>query len=113
MKCPRCDTDITGKRKCSKCGLDVAGSKDEIEVEYKDFKTSELLEIRHKKQAAHEREDIKTIREHKGEKELKSEAPGKAFYKAERRQFPFPAALAMILTLIAGAFFIFYYFIMR
>ena len=113
MKCPRCDTDITGKRKCSKCGLDVAGSQEEIEVEYKDFKTSELLEIRHKKQAAYEHEEIKTVREHKGEKALKKESPGEAFYKDEKKPFPFLAALALILMLIAGVFLIFRYFIMR
>lgn len=58
MRCPRCDSDITGKSKCSKCGLDIAGLQGKIEVEYKDFKTSELLEIRHKKQAANEQEEI-------------------------------------------------------
>ena len=112
MKCPRCDTDITDKRECSKCGLDVAGSQDEIEVEYKDFKTAELLEIRHKKQTVHEHEKIITVREHKGEKAVRDEATEKAFYKEEKKPFPFLAALA--LTLIAGAFFIiFRYFIMR
>ena len=113
MKCPRCDTDITGKKKCSKCGLDVAGPQEEIEVEYKDFKTSELLEIRHKKQAAHEHEEIKTVREHKGEKALKRELPGEAFCKDEKKPFPFLAAMALILLLIAGVFLIFRYFIMR
>ena len=112
MKCPRCDTDITGKRKCSKCGFDVAGPQDEIEVEYKDFKTSELLEIRHKKQTVDEHEKTITVSEHKGEKTVKGEANEKAFYKNEKKPFPFLAALA--LALIAGALFIiFRYFIMR
>jgi len=113
MKCPRCDTDITGKRKCNKCGLDVAGSKEEIEVEYKDFKTSELLEIRHKKQAAPEHEDIKTLREHNGEQALKRESDGEAFYKDEKKPFPFLVAMALVLMLIAGVFLIFRYFIVR
>ena len=113
MKCPRCKTDVTGKKKCSKCGLDVAGSQEEIEVEYKDFKTSELLEIRHKKQAALEHEEIKALREHNEEKALKREAPGQAFYKDEKKPFPFLAAMALILMLIAGVFLIFRYFIMQ
>lgn len=113
MKCPRCDTDITGKSKCSKCGVEIAGSRDEVEVEYKDFKTSELLEIRHKKQAAHDHEEIKTVREHKGEKAGKSEAPWTIFYREEKKALLFPVVLALVLTLIAGAFIIFRYFIMR
>ena len=110
MKCPRCDADITGKRKCGKCGLDFAESQKEIEVEYKDFKTSELLEIRHKKQAAHEHEEL---RERNEEKALKRESPREAFYKDEKKPFPFLAAMALILMLIAGVFLIFRYFIAR
>ncbi len=113
MKCPKCATDITGKRKCSKCGLDFAGSKEEIEVQYKDFKTSELLEIRHKKQAAHEHEEIKTLREHKGEKALKREASGEALCKDDKKPFPFLAAMVLIVMLIAGVFLILRYFIRR
>lgn len=113
MKCPRCDAEIAGKRKCSKCGLDVAGSQEEIEVEYKDFKTSELLEIRHKKHAAHEHDEIETYRKQNGTGALKSEAPGESFCKDEKKPFPFLAAMALILMLIAGAFFIFRHFIMR
>ena len=103
MKCPKCGTDVTGKRNCSKCGLDIAGFQEEIEVEYKDFKTSELLEIRRKKQAASGHEEIKTLRE---------QHEGKA--KDEKKPFFFLVAMALILMLIvAGAFFIFRYFIMR
>jgi len=113
MKCPRCDADITGNRKCGKCGLDFAESQKEIEVEYKDFKTSELLEIRHKKQAAHEHEEIKTLREHKGEKALKRESSGEALCKDDKKPFPFLTAMVLIVMLIAGVFLILRYFIRR
>lgn len=112
MKCPKCDADITGKSKCSKCGLEVAGSQEEIEVEYKDFKTSELLEIRHKKQAANLNGEIKTVGEHKGGKE-EEESHGEAFYKGDKKPFPFLTVLALILMLIAGVFLIFRFVIMR
>lgn len=102
MKCPKCDNDVTGETKCSKCGLDVAGSQEEIEVEYKDFKISELLEIRHKKQAVHENKEIKNISEQKG---------GESFRKADKK--PVWAVLALILMLIAGLFLMFRYFILR
>ena len=113
MKCPRCDADITGKRKCDKCGLDFAESQQEIEVEYKDFKTSELLEIRHKKQAAHDYEEIKAVREHKEEKALRRESPGEALCKKDKKPFSLLAVIALILVLVTGAFLIFRYFIIR
>lgn len=114
MKCPRCDADITGKRKCSKCGLNFADSQEEIEVEYKDFKTSELLEIRHKKQVALEQEEIKTLRGHQEEETLKRESPGEALCKRDKKPFSFLAAMALIiLMLIAGVFLFFRYVIMR
>ena len=113
MKCPRCDTDITGKRKCGKCGLDFAESRKGIEVEYKDFKTSELLEIRHKKQAAHDYEEIKAVREHKEEKALRRESPGEALCKKDKKPFSILAVIALILVLVTGVFLIFRYFIMR
>ena len=111
MKCPRCDTDIDDKKKCTNCGLDVAGPQEEIEVEYKDFKTSELLEIRHKKQAVDEPAEIKTVRGHKGERALERESGGGAFRKNARK--PVLAVLAVLLLLIAGVFFMFRYFILR
>jgi hypothetical protein len=112
MKCPRCDADITGKRECGKCGLDFADSQEEIEVEYKDFKTSELLEIRHKKQAAHDNEEIKAVREHMEAKAFKRESPGEALCKKDRKPFSILPAIVVILAII-GVFLIFRYFIMR
>lgn len=44
MNCPGCGFDLKGKGICSRCGAKI---EDSIEVEYKDFKISELLEIRH------------------------------------------------------------------
>ena len=108
MKCPRCHTEVAGESKCSKCGLDVLGSREEIEVEYKDFKTSELLEIRHKKQVAREHEEIKSVGERKGEKALERD-----FCEDKKKPFSFLAAMALILMLIAGVFLIFRYFIVR
>lgn len=112
MRCTRCDADITGKRKCDKCGLDFTEYGKEIEVEYKDFKTSELLEIRHKKQAAHGYEEIKAVRGHKEEKALKRESPEEALCKKDKKPSSILAAIVVILV-ITGVFLIFRYFIMR
>jgi DNA-directed RNA polymerase subunit RPC12/RpoP len=47
MKCPHCGSDLKDTDLCSKCGRKV-GPAPEIEVEYRDFKVSEYLEIRQK-----------------------------------------------------------------
>jgi DNA-directed RNA polymerase subunit RPC12/RpoP len=45
MKCSRCGADLKDKDICGKCGKKF-DSGPEIEIEYKDFKVSEYLEIR-------------------------------------------------------------------
>ena len=47
MKCPHCGADLKEKDLCSRCGRKI-GPAPEIEIEYKDFKVSEYLEIRQK-----------------------------------------------------------------
>jgi hypothetical protein len=100
MRCPRCGADIADKEACGKCGLNSADYRKDIEVKYKDFKTSELLEIRQKKQS------IPPLEE--------PEAAGKQtaiFHKTEKRSFPFFAIVLLILALISGAFLIVRYLI--
>ena len=45
MKCPHCGEEIPGGNECKKCGKRILASK-EMEVQYKEFKVSELLDIR-------------------------------------------------------------------
>jgi hypothetical protein len=52
MQCPHCGNELSGATLCSKCGRRVSLPKGDIEVEYKEFKVSELLEIRKSQQAA-------------------------------------------------------------
>jgi hypothetical protein len=51
MRCPHCGNEFSGATLCSKCGRRVNLPKADIEVEYKEFKVSELLEIRKSQQA--------------------------------------------------------------
>jgi len=46
MQCPHCGNELSGEMPCSKCGEKVSPAKGDIEVEYKEFKVSEFLEIR-------------------------------------------------------------------
>ena len=52
MQCPHCGNELSGATLCSKCGRKVSLPKRDIEVEYKEFKVSELLEIRKSQQAS-------------------------------------------------------------
>lgn len=50
MQCPHCGNEVNGAMPCSKCGGKVSLPKRDIEVEYKEFKVSEFLEIRKSQQ---------------------------------------------------------------
>jgi len=52
MQCPHCGNELSGAMLCSKCGRKVSPPRRDIEVEYKEFKVSELLEIRKAQQAS-------------------------------------------------------------
>jgi ribosomal protein L32 len=45
MVCPCCGEEIRSGRECEKCGKGAVASK-KMEVQYKDFKVSELLDIK-------------------------------------------------------------------
>lgn len=95
MNCPRCGADIAGQKVCEKCGMPGDADRKDIEVKYKDFKTSELLEIRHKKHSAPPLEETKTVG-----------ARTDISQQSEKRPFPILAVVLIILALISGAFFI-------
>ncbi len=52
MRCPNCDNELDEKHICSKCGKKITVPEPGIEVEYKEFKVSEFLEIRRKQQTS-------------------------------------------------------------
>jgi uncharacterized membrane protein YvbJ len=54
MKCPYCGNELDGKNICGKCGKKVTIPEHELEVEYKEFKVSEFLEIRKKQKRSEE-----------------------------------------------------------
>jgi hypothetical protein len=106
MKCPRCDADMSTPNKCSKCGCNIADNTAELEVEYKDFKTSELLEIRHKIQTAPPRAETKVLVEQPGEEGTKKEVPADPPLEAKKRSFPILTVVGLILALLIGGFFL-------
>ena len=53
MKCPECDKELNENYVCKNCGKKFEKPEQEIEIEYKEFKISEFLEIRRKKNKSH------------------------------------------------------------
>ena len=106
MKCPRCAADISTQKKCSKCGYNVDDNQDELEVEFKDFKTSELLEIRHKKQTKSPDAETKMIMNQPGEDLINREVPANPAPEAKKSSFSIFAVVLLILALIIGGLFL-------
>jgi hypothetical protein len=46
MNCPYCGCELKDEDICGSCGRDIKSAQPDIEVEYKEFKISEFLEIR-------------------------------------------------------------------
>ncbi len=118
MKCPSCGADMKEATVCNRCGKKIGDTSQGIEVEFKDFKLSELLEIRsrHRKAPSHGSEIEKTgthdlpdaapeTRMHPGENAEGEAAPYRPGVHEERRSAPLLIALALLLlTLLASAF---------
>ncbi|MBI5640979.1 MAG: hypothetical protein HZA17_11185 [Nitrospirae bacterium] len=66
MNCPRCGSDVTEKDVCSKCNEKINDSRQGIEVHYKEFKQSELLEISQKKDKEGQGRTKRALSEDKG-----------------------------------------------
>jgi hypothetical protein len=52
MKCPYCGAAHSGVNICSGCGKKIEIPGQEVEIEYKEFKVSEFLEIRRKQEGS-------------------------------------------------------------
>lgn len=84
MKCPDCGNELNGNNVCTKCGKKAEPSAEDIEVRYKEFPKSELLEI-HAKQLkpgidspeVHGKEDLEKPKQADDVK-IKSAPPQKA-----------------------------------
>jgi hypothetical protein len=50
MICPHCGNESEKKDVCSRCGGKMEVPEQAIEVEYKEFKVAEFMEIRRKRQ---------------------------------------------------------------
>ena len=69
MKCPHCGKETKGERVCGQCGKGLL-SPGGMEVRYKDFKVTELLDIKMPGQVPPQKEDGKTDEGRDAMKEL-------------------------------------------
>lgn len=115
MKCPRCGTDLEGKDLCPGCGKKVKHPPG-IEVEYKDFKLSEYLEIRRKEQGGKpedvpagvqegEKPAVKPAKATHGPGEGTGGIPERPSW-AGRRPFFVAAVVLLLLAVLAGALYL-------
>jgi hypothetical protein len=106
MQCPHCGNELSGALHCSKCGRKAAHPKRDIEVEYKEFKVSEFLEIRKPQQESKEEETGNTGQGSSFSPEHPAAVEGKSPGTGAKR---FRIALLLVLILggiITGAYFL-------
>jgi hypothetical protein len=113
MKCPYCGNELSGKAVCGKCGKKTEISKPKVEVEYKEFKVSEFLEIRQKQ------EILEAEKEPSGSIETdfitKKEGIARETRPVEKREksnaFLITAVIMVIITAIAGTWYLLRFFL--
>jgi hypothetical protein len=110
MKCPHCGNESQRKDICSRCGEKMEVPEQTIEVEYKEFKVSEFMEIRKKRlNSGKGTEEAFTEEAGKGGKEYRTAGSAgipAARVKGKRRIF-FIAVLALVvLSAITGAYYL-------
>ena len=105
MKCPHCGRETKGKETCEHCGKSFAAG-GEVEVSYKDFKVTELLDIKMPGRAAPPEPEGKTVGEGtagaKRPVEKKAPPPGKPAGAKKSRL----TLVAIALLLAAAAAFV-------
>ena len=114
MKCPHCGNESNRKDACSRCGEKMEMPEQTIEVEYKEFKVSEFMEIR-KKRKNSGKGTGKELTEGAGAEEEYDRTAGKAGIpaahvllrqKGKRRIFFIAVLVLVILAVIRGAYYL-------
>jgi len=69
MKCPHCGNDSRTKGVCSSCGDKMEMPEQTIEIEYKEFKVSEFMEIRRRRKGPGRKRDEGALTKGSGDEE--------------------------------------------
>jgi len=109
VKCPRCGEETKGGNECEKCGKGVIPSKT-MEVQYKEFRVSELLDIRMSSPAP-SREKIKSP-EHTLENGNGRDGVGQTDEKqAARKPHILVFAIAIVVAVVAALYLLKFFFL--
>jgi hypothetical protein len=115
MKCPHCGNESQRKDVCSNCGEKMEVSEQAIEVEYKEFKISEFMEIRRKRQSSRRKGTEKTAVEGAGTEEEDYRTAGNAgitsarallLLGGKRKRFLIVVLVLVVLAVITGAYYL-------
>ena len=117
MKCPYCDAVLNGENICGVCEKKIEIPGQEVEIEYKEFKISEFLEIRKKQEKSHSgtacEKAGKDLRKTSGKSYGISGAESRNNKKAETRTeetgknlFWIVIIITVIAAVVAGAFYL-------
>lgn len=113
MKCPHCGNESKRKDVCSRCGEKMEMPEQTIEVEYKEFKVSEFMEIRKRRQNSGKGTE-KALTEGAGTEEDDRTAGNAGIpathvslrQKGKRRMFFIAVLLLVVLAVISGAYYL-------
>ena len=97
MKCPQCGEDTAPGEACERCGKALPAQK-ELEVQYREFKVSEVLDIRMGKDAGAAGETVASS----GDKEGSGQTEGKR--RPKTRLVIITAIIVLALAIIGGLY---------
>lgn len=102
MKCTFCGADMKGPTVCEICGKKPEDLREKLEVEYKDFKISEFLEIRAKRQGPF-KGAARRVYEEPGRMNIPSTDPG------PKQTFSRIIPIIVLLAFAAGVIYLLHY----
>ncbi len=112
MKCPHCGNESQKKDVCSRCGGKIEVPEQAIEVEYKEFKVSEFMEIRKKRQNSPQKDSENGLTEGADRKEEDYRNTGTAAARVSlrredrSRRFFIAVLVLVILAVITGVYYL-------
>ena len=106
MRCSYCGSETGEKDICAVCGKKQKGPDSDVEVEYKEFKISEFLEIRKKQKTL---EGARRSRKTTGRRADDRKGGREVIPGIERSEARFPAIIIVILSVIAALAWLFYF----
>jgi rRNA maturation protein Nop10 len=113
MKCPYCGSELSKKDVCAGCGKKTELSNPSLEVEYKEFKISEFLEIRQKPEIVQTEQEPSgpTKTDYRTTKDGATGETRRAIKREKSNFFLITAIIIVIITAAAGAWYLLRFFI--